>query len=714
VYRNWLILAFAILFCCSVDKQFAGGSSETETGAISGRVVDRDSVAVSNAQVTLNSVAAFDSLNPTNYFLAGWNTISDFNGRFSFVSLTTGRYAVAANYHDSLGGMVHADVVAGETTQVIIRLLPMGIIRGAIDSTIVRLAPRGLFVMVLDLPKRVMVDRTGVFELKPLPEGDYTIRFMSGDSVFADVAVTVRSGEVTTLSNFGTVAPPAFQSADSCVVRTILDTNGLIGTTVRQVAIANGDGRITALDLTSLGLRILPDILGRLLELKSLKIGGNRLTRLPDSLANLTNLEILEVGQVAGAQPTSLGAVPACIGSLKKLKQLDLRGQLLSAIPGWIGGLPALQYLDVSYNGLSALPDSLGFCDSMQDLRIESNLFAVLPAVIGNLKHLKTLWAGSNSIASIPPELSGCAELTWLYLNNNSILSIPAAVFVLPALSGLDINSNRLQSLPDSGWKGCSIKTLDISYNNLTSLPADIITLAPTALFLSGNALCGLPDSVAHWADCYDREWRANQTCPLPQWTLQFSDGFDRPDGALGNSWQTIAPSLPQPAIFQGLVKSVNLDTMELVRFTNGINLSSRTRISIDLKWPSTDSLFCGFLLSDSAGNERYRLIVRNISADLSNPKLALCFTEITTGAIVNYQQITFDSTLAQGRVFGDHTLTMIMDGTTITGIIAFQFVMLGKIELPLQLFTAKAGLILRGSLQRPQFADNFKVEVLQ
>jgi hypothetical protein len=292
--------------------------------------------------------------------------------------------------------------------------------------------------------------------------------------------------------------------------------------------------------------------------------------------------------------------------------------------------------------------------------------------------------------------------------------SLPATVLALPALSGLDINSNRLQSLPDSGWPGCSIKTLDISYNNLTTLPAGIINLAPTALFLSGNALCGLPDSVAHWADCYDREWRANQTCLLPQWTLWHSDDFARPDGALGTFWQAIAPSLPQPAIFQGLVRSVNPDTMELVRYANGLSLFARTRISIDLKWSSTDSLFCGLLLSDSAGNERCRLIVRNISADLSNPKLALCFAEINAGAIVNYQQIVFDSTFAQGRVFGDHTLTLITDGTTITGTIAFHFEMLGRLELPLQAFTAKAGLVLRGSLQRPQFADNFKMEVLQ
>jgi Leucine-rich repeat (LRR) protein len=714
MHRLKLLFILVLLCRCSVDTQLTGGSSETETGAMLGKVVNRDSTGIGDVQVTLNSVAAFDSLNLTNYFLAGWNTVTDFNGRFMFVSLTTGRYAVAANYHDTLGGMAHVDVSAGETTQVTITLLPMGVIRGTIDPNIMQLAPRGLYVMVLDLPRRVMVDRAGAFEIKPLPAGDYTIRFMSGDSVFADVPVHVNSGEVTTLCNYLTVEPPVMDSTDSANVRTILDTNGLSAVAVRLVADMNAGGRITALDLTSRGCSVLPSQIGRLSELRTLKIGGNRLTSLPDSLGELSRLELLVIGQVPGSTGNTISPLPASLGRLTNLKSLDLRGQSMNALPDWIGRLRRLAYLDLSYNLLSSLCDSLGRCDSLQELRIEYNQHTTLPAVVGSLKKLQTLWAGNNPLSSVAPELAGCENLRWLYLEYCFMDSLPSLMLDLPALLGLYLSSNRLTSLPDSGWQGSSITRLYVTDNLLTALPGDIITLTPTMLSLAGNALCGIPDSLAHWADCYDREWRASQTCPGPQWTLWYGDNFDRADGALGTLWQTIDQSLPRPAIFQGLVRSMNPDTTEQVRFTNAIGSSPKTRISIDLKWPSTDSVFGGLVLRDSAGNIRYRLILKNTSADPASPMLTLCFSQTSSDAIVNYQQVDFDSTFAQGRIFGDHTLTLLTDGSTITGSIAFHPVVLAKIELPFQPFTVRVGLVMRGSDNRPLFADSFKVEVLQ
>ena len=76
-----------------------------------------------------------------------------------------------------------------------------------------------------------------------------------------------------------------------------------------------------------------------------------KLTRLPDSLWNLTSLTTLDLsGNVLAKLPDSLG-------NLTSLTTLDLSDNVLAKLPDSLGNLTSLTTLDLSDNVLAKLPD---------------------------------------------------------------------------------------------------------------------------------------------------------------------------------------------------------------------------------------------------------------------------------------------------------------------------------------------------------------------
>ena len=116
------ILAFLLVARCTIDNRIAGGSSETETGTITGQVVYRDSVGAAGALVGIKSVSPLDSPSVSMVVAGGMQTTTDVNGFFSFPKVSKGDYAVAAKASDSLGGLVRVNVIGGDTAHAVISL----------------------------------------------------------------------------------------------------------------------------------------------------------------------------------------------------------------------------------------------------------------------------------------------------------------------------------------------------------------------------------------------------------------------------------------------------------------------------------------------------------------------------------------------------------------------------------------------------------------
>src|SRR5690606_23043948 len=88
----------------------------------------------------------------------------------------------------------------------------------------------------------------------------------------------------------------------------------------------------------------LPDSIGNLSNLNLLSLSENQLTSLPDSMGNLRSLERLAV------YDNQLTGLPATFGSLTELRRLNLHENQLTSVFGEIGNLTNLEFLDLHAN----------------------------------------------------------------------------------------------------------------------------------------------------------------------------------------------------------------------------------------------------------------------------------------------------------------------------------------------------------------------------
>ena len=80
------------------------------------------------------------------------------------------------------------------------------------------------------------------------------------------------------------------------------------------------------------------------------------------------------------------GAVPAEIGRLSALRELDLDGNELTSVPAEIGQLTSLQRFDLSNNQLTSVPAGIGQLTSPVRLNLVGNQLTTLPAAIRELR----------------------------------------------------------------------------------------------------------------------------------------------------------------------------------------------------------------------------------------------------------------------------------------------------------------------------------------
>lgn len=134
----------------------------------------------------------------------------------------------------------------------------------------------------------------------------------------------------------------------------------------------------TLLDLSGLGLTELPESIAQLTQLERLSIHDNQLTELPEFIFQLSQLKVLIAGN------NQLTNLPESIGQLSQLSKLTLLG-----------------------NRLAALPESIGKLTKLQMLYLENNKLAKLPETLLNLPHLSMLFLHGNDSLGLPAEVLG-------------------------------------------------------------------------------------------------------------------------------------------------------------------------------------------------------------------------------------------------------------------------------------------------------------------
>ena len=281
----------------------------------------------------------------------------------------------------------------------------------------------------------------------------------------------------------------------------------------------DGAGRVLELRLRYNSLfGSVPAELGQLTKLQNLDLYGNELTgSIPTELGDLVRLKFLYLGDnLLGSE------IPVELGQLAELLVMDLaRNELTGSIPPELGGLANLDFLNLAGNQLTG----------------------PVPVELGNLALLKHLWLGENRLSgSIPSELDGLKRLNGLYLYRNQLVGeVPTELGKLAELRELDLYDNNLSgSIPSELGGLANLTELNLGDNKLTGpIPTELGMLAALEhLLLNKNELTGLvPTELGSLSNLVGLNLSANVfTGPIP---TELGDLSNLTDVKLGDNQLT-------------------------------------------------------------------------------------------------------------------------------------------------------------------------------
>ncbi|MFM6242925.1 MAG: COR domain-containing protein, partial [Dolichospermum sp.] len=150
----------------------------------------------------------------------------------------------------------------------------------------------------------------------------------------------------------------------------------------------------TTLDLRNNQLTRLPEAIAQLSNLSELDLSDNQLTTLPEAMAQLSNLRVLYL------RNNQLTTLPEAIAQLSNLRELDLSNNQLTTLPEAIKQLSQLEKLDLRGNQLNIPAEILGSSwDSLgKPSEILTYYFSVQTEERQPLNEAKVLLVGQGTV----------------------------------------------------------------------------------------------------------------------------------------------------------------------------------------------------------------------------------------------------------------------------------------------------------------------------
>ena len=128
---------------------------------------------------------------------------------------------------------------------------------------------------------------------------------------------------------------------------------------------------------------------------------------------------------------------------------LRLSGNQLAQLPQSIGNLKELVWLNLAGNLLTELPESIGNLRSLEHLLFHLNKVVAPPSSLDPLSNLVGLSANENSIDSSCPSLRKMSKLKRLALSLNDLPEVPDGIELCESLEIARFEGNaRIDSLP--------------------------------------------------------------------------------------------------------------------------------------------------------------------------------------------------------------------------------------------------------------------------
>lgn len=162
-------------------------------------------------------------------------------------------------------------------------------------------------------------------------------------------------------------------------------------------------------------LHALSPALGNLNGLLTLTVNRCNLKVLPDEVCQLTELKFLDLSF------NELECLPASLGQCDRLQTINVSHNNLQTLPAFENGIETLRRLDISHNKFEVLPLAQLQPAGLHELIAPGNQLKSLSADIEALTLLKDLDVSDNKLESLPFELTSCSKLKCLNVQGNPI-----------------------------------------------------------------------------------------------------------------------------------------------------------------------------------------------------------------------------------------------------------------------------------------------------
>jgi len=236
------------------------------------------------------------------------------------------------------------------------------------------------------------------------------------------------------------------------------------------------------------------DRIGNLLRLRILDVGDNNLKSLPQSIARMSHLEVIEAPRNnlvdveliikckllrrINLKKNYLRSAPSDLA--RTLEHFDLSHNCLETFPPPILELKRLQYLNLNYNGIKVVPCELGFLTKLNELDLRNNPIDDPPydEMIKNTDEVLWRCRQTYKVRQKQGDQKMIDHSSGICLRR-SALSPDFQNRLLEMINeaassdqGLDFQFMHLHNVPASVFYSTGIKRVDLSHNPLMRVPA--------------------------------------------------------------------------------------------------------------------------------------------------------------------------------------------------------------------------------------------------
>ena len=195
-----------------------------------------------------------------------------------------------------------------------------------------------------------------------------------------------------------------------------------------------------------LKIKRIPEFMGNMIILSILHLDRTAITKLPSSIAHLTNLASLHLRDCK-----NLACLPSIICSFKLLEDVNLAGcSKLDNLPEDLWNLESLEELDVSGIALRELTSSIVLSRNLKRLSFRRCKESP-PKLWNKIFSFNLMPRGSlNPMSLLSPSLPGLCYLKKLDLSDYNLQTILNDFGYLSSLICLNLSENTFDGLPES------------------------------------------------------------------------------------------------------------------------------------------------------------------------------------------------------------------------------------------------------------------------